>query len=305
MPYKNLAPVVIFIYRRSDHLKRTLNSLQQCAGFIESPIIVYGDGPKNENEIKGVKKTQQLAMNMLGDHATYHFSETNKGLSESIIKGVTETVNHYGRVIVLEDDLSVAPNFLTFMNEALEHYENNNTVYQVSGYQFGNPDFEDKNSALFLPFTVSWGWATWKRAWNQFDPHAEGWEKLLEDKKLRKQFNLDGVYDYTTMLVRQMRGLVDSWAIRWYWSTFSHGGVTVFPPYSLVSNMGFDGSGTHGRGILRKFSKQQRTENISSIIFPSTVNLFIKDYSLVKREIWKINGGWLGFLASLLRRFTN
>jgi hypothetical protein len=297
-----LAPIVIFIYNRPNHLKKTLENLMQCEGFAGSPVIIYADGAKNENEQEAVKQTRDIAKEVLTDHAEYHFSKTNKGLSESIIKGVTNVVNQYGRVIVLEDDLIVAPNFLTFMNEALERYAKNDAVFQVSGYQFGTPNFEDQDTALFLPFTVSWGWATWKRAWDQFDPNAEGWKKLLTDQKLRKQFNLDGVYDYSTMLARQMKGLVNSWAIRWYWSAFNQSGLTVFPPYSLVDNRGFDGSGTHGRGVLRKFSNQQKMRNRNIIRFPDTVRLLKKDYLLVKKAIWKVNGGWLGYLVSKLRK---
>ncbi len=250
-----LAPVVVFAYRRPDHLRNTLTSLMRCDGFAQSPLIVYCDGPRDANETDSVMATRELARSMLGECAEYHFSEVNLGLSRSVIAGVSNTADRFGRAIVVEDDLELSPSFLTFMNHALDHYANDERVFQVSGYMFDVPELKDAASALFLPSITSWGWATWKRAWDQFDPLASGWEALRTDKDLRRRFNLDGSYDYATMLVRQMAGLLDSWAVRWYWTVFKANGLVLFPPVSLVRNTGFDGSGTHGRGLLRRFAK--------------------------------------------------
>lgn len=296
------APVVIFAYRRPDHLRNTLESLRRCEGFAQSPIIVYCDGPRNDTEFESVAATRELAKSLLGNQAEYHFSEVNLGLSRSVIVGVSETVDRFGRVIVVEDDLELHPALLTFMNQALDRYASDDSVFQISGYQFDVPELKNTASALFLPFTVSWGWATWKRAWAQFDPLASDWEKLRADKDLRRRFNLDGVYDYATMLVRQMSGAQDSWAVRWYWTVFKAKGLVLFPPSSLVSNTGFDGSGTHGRGLLRQFS-QARTPalEIQEIILPESVTVDAQYYDRVKRALSKQNGGWIGKTMDTLR----
>ena len=295
------APVVIFAYRRPDHLRATLTSLMRCEGFADSPIIVYGDGPRNEREVASVRATRELAQSMLGDRAEYHFSEENRGLSRSVIAGVSHTVNQFGRAIVVEDDLELSPSFLTFMNQALDRYASDDRVFQISGYQFDVPELKDTASALFLPFTVSWGWATWKRAWAHFDPLASGWEKLRADKDLRRRFNLDGVYDYATMLVRQMSGLRDSWAVRWYWTVFQEKGLVLFPPTSLVSNTGFDGSGTHGRGLFGKFSKIKSILSSADFDLPVVVLLDVALYNPVKRALWRQNGGWANHAAGYIR----
>jgi hypothetical protein len=294
MNASSLAPVVVFAYRRPDHLRRTLESLMHCDGFTDSPVIVYVDGPRNEAEFEPVMATRELARSMLGDRAEYHFSEINLGLSHSIIAGVSDVVERYGRVIVIEDDLELSPMFLKFMNQALDRYADNASVFQISGYQFDVPELKTTHVALFLPFTVSWGWATWKRAWDQFNPLAEGWEALRTDRALRRRFNLDGTYDYATMLIRQMEGKIDSWAVRWYWTVFKANGLVLFPPRSLVRNTGFDGSGTHGRGLLRKFSRVERTMSPMVIQMPDSVGLDTRRYSSVKKSLWRQNGGWIG-----------
>lgn len=297
-----LAPVVVFAYRRPDHLRNTLASLMHCEGFDESPVIVYCDGPRDAGETGSVIATRELARSMLGDRAEYHFSEVNMGLSRSIIAGVTEVVNRFGRAIVLEDDLELRPSFLTYMNHALDRFANDEIVFQVSGYMFDVPELKAATSALFLPFTVSWGWATWKRAWDQFDPLASGWETLRTDKGLRQRFNLDETYDYATMLLRQMEGMRDSWAVRWYWSVFKANGLVLFPPVSLVGNTGFDGSGTHGRGLLRKFSKTRPVLSSTDFDMPGLALFEPVLYAHVKMALWRQNGGWIATIVERLRR---
>lgn len=124
-----LTPVVVFAYRRPDHLRNTLTSLMRCEGFAQSPIIVYCDGPRNDSEIGAVTATRELAKTLLGEHAEYHFSEVNLGLSRSVIAGVSEAVDRFGRVIVVEDDLELHPTFLTFMNQALVRYASDDRVF--------------------------------------------------------------------------------------------------------------------------------------------------------------------------------
>lgn len=296
-----LAPVVVFAYRRPEHLRNTLTSLMRCEGFEQSRVIVYCDGSRNDSESPSVIATRELARNMLGERAEYHFSAVNLGLSRSVIAGVTDAVGRFGRAIVVEDDLELSPTFLTFMNQGLNHYADEECVFQVSGYMFDVPELKGTPTALFLPFPVSWGWATWKRAWDQFDPMASGWEALRTDKGLRRRFNLDGAYDYATMLVRQMSGWGDSWAVRWYWAVFKAKGLVLFPPVSLVSNTGFDGSGTHGRGWLRRFKLGAQVAIITPTALPRSVNFDKMNYSSVKCALLKQNGGWVGRLINALR----
>ena len=272
-----------------------------CEGFDASDVIIHCDGPRDDGEVDAVTATRELARTLLGEHAEYHFSKVNLGLSGSVIAGVSDTVNRFGRAIVVEDDLALSPAFLTYMNQALDRYVNDERVFQVSGYMFDVPQLTAAPSASFLPFTVSWGWATWKRAWDQFDPMATGWEALRTDKALRRRFNLDGSYDYATMLMRQMAGLRDSWAVRWYWTVFKANGLVLFPPASLVRNIGFDGSGTHGRGLLRRFSKARTAQPLSGVDLPKSVRLDVATYAQVNKALWWQNGGWISPIVDRMR----
>jgi glycosyltransferase involved in cell wall biosynthesis len=297
------APIVIFAYKRADHLRRTLDSLKKCEGFADSKLIVFGDGPKTQAENDAVEATRRTAQAQLGAQAEYHFRADNAGLAGSIIAGVSEVTRRFGRAVVLEDDLELSPNFLIYMNAALDRYAEEAAVYQVSGQLFDTPELRDRRAAIFLPFTTSWGWGTWRRAWERFDSSADGWDQLKTDRLLRRRFNLDGCYDFSTMLERQMAKLGDSWAIRWYWSVFRNQGVVCFPPTSLVRNTGMDGSGTHGRGLFRRFRAGGELRQIGDIELPGEVVVREQDFNLIKKALWRQNGGYMGSAVDTLRRF--
>jgi Glycosyl transferase family 2 len=299
---EDFAPIVIFAYRRPEHLRATLDSLARCKEFASSKIVVFCDGAKTAEDRDAVDATRRVAQAQLGARAEYRFRETNAGLATSIIEGVTEATRRFGRAIVLEDDLQLSANFLAYMNSALKRYEDEPRVLQISGQLFNTPEFHERDTAIFLPFTTSWGWGTWRRAWEMFDPSARDWEQLKRDRALRHRFNLDGSYDYSTMLQRQMSGLGDSWAIRWYWSVFRNDGIVCFPPVSLVQNTGLDGSGTHGRGSLRKFKSEAAPARIGGISLPGRAEVKESDFELVKKAIWRQNGGYLGSAVDMVRR---
>lgn len=239
------APIALFAYRRADHLAKTLDALELCPEFSRSPVFVFSDGPKNAAASADVEAVRALLRGRKRTNMTVVEAASNQGLANSIITGVSRLCDQYGRVIVIEDDLVLTPLALTWMNAALDRFADEERVYQVSAYQWWNPRLRNRRKGLFGRLAVSWGWGTWKRAWDQFDPDATGAEKLETDPSLRRAFDMDGSFPLSEMMLLQSRGLIDSWAIRWAWSVFRNNGLVVFPPQSLVRNIGFDETATH------------------------------------------------------------
>lgn len=244
----NLSPIILFVYNRPWHTKQTVEALQKNEMATDSELFIYSDGPRDTEESKAAVAEVRKYLKGVGGFKRITIAENSKnlGLANSVIKGISEVVNKYGRVIVLEDDLVTAPGFLRYMNQALERYEDEEQVMQISGHMF-DVEIEAETDAIFLPFPNSWGWATWKRAWEHFDPLMTGYEQLKKDRRLRHKFNREGTRDFFNMLKLQLKGEIDSWAIRWYLSVFLIRGLTLFPTNSLVKNIGFDNSGTHCR----------------------------------------------------------
>lgn len=296
------APIALFIFNRPGHLRKTLTALAQCAGFADTPVFVFGDGARGPEDAALVAAARAVARDVLGDRATYVFADSNMGLSRSVIAGVTSVLAAHGRVIVLEDDLDLAPGFLTYMNAALEHFETEAAVFQIAGYAFDAPELAGRQQAALLPFCTTWGWGTWRRAWDHFDADAAGWDALTSDKALRRRFNLGGVYDYATMMERQMAGKRDSWGIRWYWSVFRHNGLVLYPPRTFVRNTGFDGSGSHGRGMFRRFGGARAAFADDADVTMPAVRLDQEAFAAVRHALYRQNGGALGMVADVVKR---
>lgn len=242
------APIALFIYNRPEHAARTLSALAANPGASDSDLVIYADGPKRPDHAASVKAARDVARSVTGFRTVRLVErEQNLGLANSIITGVSELCAERGRVIVVEDDLVVAPGFLGFLNEGLDRYAGDEGVLQLSGYSY--PIAEGGlRPAYFLPMISCWGWATWDRAWRKFDVSMAALPSLDSDTVARSRFNIDDSYDYYGMACDQRAGRIDSWGVRWQLSLFSHDGLVLYPRNSLVYNAGTDSSGTHGAG---------------------------------------------------------
>jgi hypothetical protein len=240
-----LAPIVLFVYNRPEHTRRTLAALAANPLAIESDLIIYADGPKKPEHDSSVQETRVVVRGATGFRTVSLLErDENFGLARSIIAGVTEACETRGRAIVLEDDLVVVPEFLSYMNRALDRYANEERVMQISGYIFPISHPEELPETFFSRLPTSWGWSTWRRAWNSFEPDADSLLERLESSDVTS-FDLDGHYPYSQMLKDQSIGVLDVWGVRWYASMFLQKGLCLYPSRSLVSNIGMDGSGEH------------------------------------------------------------
>jgi len=241
-----LAPIAVFAYNRSEHLQRTLAALSRCDWADRSTLIVYSDGPKTAGDAGAVRRVREIVQAAVGFADVRIVNRTqNFGLARSIITGVTELCRAHGRVIVLEDDLVVARGFISYMNQALERYENDRTVMQVSGYVLPMPNVSCLGETFFCRVASSWGWATWERAWNCFCSDPAALLERLASSERRRQFDVEDSYPYYAMLQQHAAGKLDVWGVRWYASMFLQGGLCLYPTESLVQNIGMDGSGMH------------------------------------------------------------
>ncbi len=242
-----LAPIILFTYNRVGHTRDLIESLKRNREAAMSRLYIYSDGAKNADDEVAVNEVRQYIEQIDGFAAIDIVkSETNRGLANSVIAGVTQVVNQHGKVIVLEDDLVVAPYFLQFMNDALSTYEDEERVGHIQACDFTqDPSLPP---TFFIKWTGSWGWATWKRAWKLFNPDGKQLLAQLEEQKLTRTFDFDGNYPYTRMLRRQIAGQNNSWAIRWNASLFLNNVLSLNVGRSLVNNNGFDGSGTNCGG---------------------------------------------------------
>jgi GT2 family glycosyltransferase len=151
----NLAPIVLFVYNRPEHTCRTLAALAANPLAIDSDLIIYADGAKKPEHAASVAQARDVVRGASGFKSVRLIErDRNWGLANSIIAGVSEVCAARDRVIVLEDDLLIAPSFLSFMNAGLDRYADENRVLQISGYMF--PRIPVEAGAVFLPITSTW-----------------------------------------------------------------------------------------------------------------------------------------------------
>jgi len=246
----NLAPIVIFTYNRLDSLINTINNLLKNENINESKLIIFSDSWKNYKDKESVLKVREYLYTIKGFKSIHIIErEVNYGLAKSIIEGVTDILNKYNKIIVLEDDLITSPNFLSYMNQALNFYQNHDKIFSISGYTGKLPSLNKLKNDVYLSYRPSsWGWGTWKNQWDNIDWDVVDFNEFIHNRKKVKKFNRGGI-DMSRMLKHCMEGKNHSWAIRWAYAMSKQNKYCIYPKVSKVQNIGFGDNATNCKGV--------------------------------------------------------
>ncbi|MGV3765448.1 MAG: glycosyltransferase [Chitinophagaceae bacterium] len=244
------APVALFVFNRLSHTRLTVKALQNNIYAKETDLFIFSDGSKSNEQHAVVASLREYLKTINGFKSiTICHRPKNYGLARNITEGVTEIVEKFGRIIVVEDDLLTSPFFLKYMNEGLKMYENHQEVISIVGYTY--PTKTPLPETFFIRGADCWGWGTWKRGWDKFEKDGKKLLARLAETDQSYQFDFNGNFPFTQMLQDQVDGKINSWAIRWYASAFLDQKYSLYPGRSLIFNAGADGSGTHvGRETL-------------------------------------------------------
>lgn len=268
-----IAPIVLFAFIRLDTLQKTVQALMNNFLAMETDLFIFIDGPRNEEQRKLQKPLLSYVYGIKGFRTVYvKYADKNKGLDPSIISGVTEVMNKYGKAIVVEDDIVTTPNFLEFMNQALNTYENNMQVMSISGFGLKviKPTGYYADVYLFGRST-SWGWATWKDRWDSVDWEIKDWEEFKRNRKEIRQFKQRGGSDMFSMLKSCMEG-GGMWDIRFCYNMFKQNRYSIIPFLSKVENIGFNELATHCKTIkYNRFRYIVDNETKTSFNMPSDI----------------------------------
>lgn len=236
------APVVVFLYNRPDHAKKTIDALAKNYGAEQTDLVIYVDHAEKREHKEGNLKVKDLVKNISGfKKINIVYRDRNYGLALNIQDGVTEVVNEYGRVIVIEDDIVTSPYFLKYVNDSLDMYEDDMAVGSISGCNYPAILSCVEDQTYFLRIPLCWGWATWKNRWDWFDKNLSEVEFI--DSEIKHYINFDGEKDYFIQAIQNRLGKINTWFVFWYIALAKRKCLTLFPKYSLVDNIGHDGSG--------------------------------------------------------------
>ena len=240
---RTLAPIALFCFNRPNHLKKTVRSLQKNFLCNKSSLYIFSDGAHTEKDNQSVNQVRDFISKIKGfQNIKIILRRKNFGLAKNIISGINLILKRYSKVIVLEDDLISNKYFLRYMNENLEYYKKNSEVASIHGYVYPLEKKNLKNN-FFIKGADCWGWGTWRRAWKYYENNPKKLISELKKKKLIREFNFNNKKDYFRMLLKNLHSENKSWAVQWYASAFIKNMYTLYPKYTLIKNIGVDGSG--------------------------------------------------------------
>lgn len=262
-----LSPIILFVYNRPQHTRRTLQALEKNVLASESILYIYSDGAKTAEDVDTVNEVRTIIREPLAFSKIEIIErKKNYGLANNVIGAVSEIIEKHGTAIVLEDDVILMEHTLSYFNDALVKYKTDEKVMHIGSYMY-NIDSSNLPETFFTRHISSQAWATWDRSWKYLNPNIDQLIKQFDKQKI-KEFTFDHTMNFWKQMLLQQKGTIDSWAIRWYASVFLQGGLGLQCSLSLIQNIGHDGSGVHS-DISNLFDSPIKEDKVNS--FPEKI----------------------------------
>lgn len=269
-PFQLKIPVVIIIFNRPDTTAKVFEAIRQAQ---PPQLFVIADAPRPNRQGEAAKcmaaKTIVNRVDWQCEVST-NYAEINLGCRERVSSGLNWVFSLVESAIILEDDCVPHPTFFRFCQELLERYKDDDKIMAISGdnFQFGNNPIE--HSYYFSRYPHCWGWATWRRAWQNYDDQMQLWSKFSNSKWLENILQNAEAVKYWSQIFQDNYQGFNSWAYAWVFACWSHNGLTILPNVNLVSNIGFGKDATHTASINR-FANMPRKEMIFPLDHPPLI----------------------------------
>jgi len=244
-------PVLVMAFNRPDHLSRLLQRLREVGS---QRIFVAIDGARThvEGEAALVDECRNLVNSIdWTDQVMTLLQPRNLGCGNGVSTAVSWFFDQVEQGIILEDDIIPEAVFFPYCTELLNRYRDDDRVFAISGCNFVPPEAQTHSQ---LPYRFSqvphiWGWATWKRSWEQHTLDISGWQKTLPPRKLwrRAGRSVSGAAYWGSTFELLARKEVDTWDGQLVFASMVSGQLTATSNVNLIENIGFGESATHTR----------------------------------------------------------
>ncbi len=237
-------PIAFMIFNRPDYAQNIFNEIRKAQ---PKKLFVVADGPRNPEEALICEKTRAVIDQVDWDCEVYkNYAEKNMGLKERISSGINWFFEHVEAGIILEDDCLPHPSFFRFTAEMLERYKDDGRIMMISGDNFVS-DIKIKEGYFFSRYFPIWGWATWRRAWKQYDIKVKGWGDSQSKQLVKNIYTQKYMFDHMKNIFDEAyTGRLRTWDVQWLYACLTSGGYCIMPRVNLISNIGL--IGTHGGG---------------------------------------------------------
>jgi hypothetical protein len=240
-------PVVLFLFNRPEKVRRVLDVLRRVE---PRRLFVVADGPRPGHVTDPDRCAQARAIVDVIDwpcEVSQIFSPTNLGVKARIESGLDAVFADVGEAIVVEDDCLPHPSFFKYAEELLDRYRPVERVMTISGTRPALLETDGPESYVFSQYSLTWGWATWRRAWARYDGQMRDWPARRDSDWLQARLGNDDDSRYWSYIfeTNYEAGLAGHWDYAWLFSSWQHDALAIHPRVNLVTNIGFDAEATH------------------------------------------------------------
>ena len=264
-PQRGDVPVVIFIHRRDDHLKKVLRGIRT---YRPSRVFCFADAwekgnTKEKNQCFRARATLRAGIDW-PCRLEMRCALKKLGLKKNVETGLTHVFRKVPHAIVVEDDCVPTNKFFRFCDEGLRDHKNDPKVMSISGSCF-LPSNKVVNAGAYLSqYPHCWGWATWRRAWRKYSAHYSpaALSRILENQNLSR-----GEKIHWQGVVHQIQvGKISSWAYFWMFAHWQAGSRSLNPTSNLVNNIGFDASAENTRDLGGKLKTRSNGDIFNQLL---------------------------------------
>ncbi len=269
-------PVLLLVFNRPDTVQKVFKKICEIK---PKKLYIASDGPRegNHNDIEKISQVREIVSKVNWPcKINSLFRDKNLGCKKSVSDAINWFFANEEQGIILEDDCVPHLDFFNFCENLLNHYAEDERVIVITGNNFQNGKLRGNASYYFSKYNHCWGWASWRRAWKNYEGEIKFWPKwnksdvwlnLMHDKVERKYWKniFDSVYE----------GKIDSWAYPWLASAWYVNGLTATPNVNLVSNIGFGNDATHTKSKKNKYSKL-KSHNLKKIKHSNNIQIHVE-----------------------------
>lgn len=240
-------PIIFLIFNRPDTTRRVFEAIRKVK---PRHLYVVADGPRSETHPEDIAKC--AATRKIIDEVNWEcdlkkdYSDTNLGCKDRVHTGITNAFKHYERAIILEDDCLPSEDFFPYCETLLNKYADNPQIMHIGGGNFQNGIQRGTASYYFSKYAHIWGWATWKRAWEHYDPDLKSWPEFEKNASFNSLMSSEKEKAFFKMVfdtAHEKR--TGTWDFQWMYTLFHENGLSIIPQENMISNIGFGEDSTH------------------------------------------------------------
>lgn len=243
-------PILFIIFNRPEITQKVFQEIKK-----QQPkfLFIAADGPRNnvDTDLKKCKETRGIVLEAIDWDCEVKtlFRSENLGCGVAVSEAITWFFENIEQGIILEDDCLPNPSFFGFCEELLHKYKNEEQIYGISGDNFQNGIQRGNASYFFSNYVFVWGWATWRRAWENYDFDMEDLEQFKKDNSIYKIDKRKIFQDYWLNIFENVaKKKIDTWDYQWMFTIWKSKGKVIVPNINLISNIGFGKEATHTTG---------------------------------------------------------